>query len=55
MLIMTAEEQNAARRKAAKREMMGTDFKNHGGAKAKIHADKKQKAKRAKWKKVEEE
>lgn len=49
MTIITAAELAAARRVGIKREIMGTDFRNHGGARGIIHADRKQKAARAKW------
>lgn len=41
MLIMTAAEVAAAKLVAVKKEVKGTDFRNHFGARALVHKNKK--------------
>lgn len=49
MVIMTADEVRAARLCGAKRDLMGSDVRNHNGARSVVSRNKKADEKRRRW------
>lgn len=41
LVYLTAEQAAELRQKEARRDLMGEDFRNHSGARSKVHKDKK--------------